>query len=572
LSLVSLPSISRGSWLIDPEVFHASVHGRTSCLDCHGDVPQRSLHPDPGDIVKERSDFFSPDQCMACHDDVQEKLSSNLHGSRQIESSEKFRDCISCHDPHAQQPIDAQASRFDPSMPRHRQCGACHENRSVLPALSPEDQSCMSCHSTRVTEDPERMQGVCLHCHGEGDREASRITAERLPLIRAQEYENTPHGGLACTVCHPKSTDFEHREQRVGDCLRCHRPHSEKVAHDAHRTVSCGACHLEGVVPVKKIESEMVLWKRSEKPGGISNIHEMGLERMGEQSCERCHSEGNQVGAAAMVLPPKSVLCMPCHASTLSFGDTTTILGMVVFFAGMVLFLAPALTGSGGRSERGPLGNLLRLVLDGFKAIFSPRLLRLARRFFLDVLLQRRLFARSKKRWAIHGLIFYPFLFRFLWGLAALIGSSQDLPWEWIWAMLDKNHPLTAFLFDLTGIMLIMGVALAFIRGMGDRRMSGVPGQDRVALGLIGAVVLVGFVLEGMRIAMTGSPAGSAYAFLGYAISRTFEPGSSSLTSAYGYVWYVHAVFTGGLIAYLPFSRLLHVIIAPWVLASREEH
>ena len=42
---------------------------------------------------------------------------------------------------------------------------------------------------------------------------------------------------------------------------------------------------------------------------------------------------------------------------------------------------------------------------------------------------------------------------------------------------------------------------------------------------------------------------------------------SSTLTRVYGYVWYLHAVLTGAFVAYLPFSRLLHVILAPVVLA-----
>jgi len=38
------------------------------------------------------------------------------------------------------------------------------------------------------------------------------------------------------------------------------------------------------------------------------------------------------------------------------------------------------------------------------------------------------------------------------------------------------------------------------------------------------------------------------------------------LINAYGYVWYGHAVLTAAFIAYLPFSRLIHVILAPVVL------
>jgi len=142
--------------------------------------------------------------------------------------------------------------------------------------------------------------------------------------------------------------------------------------------------------------------------------------------------------------------------------------------------------------------------------------------------------------------------------------------------MLDKNSPLTAFLFDLTGVMIILGVLLAYLRGR--RQLSGqipdLPRQDLLALGLIAAIVVMGFILEGMRIAMTGFPEGSCYAFKGYWIGRLFFSGVS-FTGAYGYIWYLHAILTGAFVAYLPFSKLLHIIVSPFVLmgnaVSRKE-
>jgi nitrate reductase gamma subunit len=125
--------------------------------------------------------------------------------------------------------------------------------------------------------------------------------------------------------------------------------------------------------------------------------------------------------------------------------------------------------------------------------------------------------------------------------------------------------------------MLIIGLLLAYLRGQKQRRglLPDLPHQDLLALGLIAAIVVIGFILEGMRIAMTGFPEGSSYAFVGYSIGRLFFT-ASSLTSVYGWVWYVHAVLTGAFIAYLPFSRLLHIIISPIVLlgnaASRHEN
>ena len=92
------------------------------------------------------------------------------------------------------------------------------------------------------------------------------------------------------------------------------------------------------------------------------------------------------------------------------------------------------------------------------------------------------------------------------------------------------------------------------------------PRHDRLASGLLGAIVGVGFVLEGMRIAMTGYPPGSAYAFVGDALSRFFF-GVSGLEDTYGYVWYLHAGLTGAFVAYLPFSRMFHIVLAPVLLA-----
>ena len=186
----------------------------------------------------------------------------------------------------------------------------------------------------------------------------------------------------------------------------------------------------------------------------------------------------------------------------------------------------------------------------------------------LDVLLQRRLFRQSGTRWFIHSLIFFPFVFRFFWGLIALITSLLAPECPVTWSMLDKNHPVTAFLFDVTGIMIILGAALAFIRRFlkKSEKLPGLPGQDRLALSLIGGIVVIGFILEGMRIAMTGSPAGACYAFIGCAVSALFS-GSTGLTQSYGYIWYIHAILTGIFIAYLPFSRMFHIIMGPLVLA-----
>jgi nitrate reductase gamma subunit len=65
-------------------------------------------------------------------------------------------------------------------------------------------------------------------------------------------------------------------------------------------------------------------------------------------------------------------------------------------------------------------------------------------------------------------------------------------------------------------------------------------------------------------MAMTGS--GTGLAFVGFGIAKLVS-GHPGLTEAYGYGWYLHAILAGAMVAYLPFSRLRHVIFAPVLLA-----
>lgn len=268
-----------------------------------------------------------------------------------------------------------------------------------------------------------------------------------------------------------------------------------------------------------------------------------------------------------MVLPAKSLLCMSCHAATFSIGDTTTILSLSIFLVGLLFLFAYILSGSlPGSNESGLIPKFFIFIAGGVKLAFSSKIGVIFRSIVADVLLQRRLYQQSVSRWLIHSMIFLPFVFRFCWGIVALLASVIK-PDSLLRFMLEKNHPATGFVHDLSGVILLAGIVFAFIRGLRrSERLEGLPDQDRIALSLIGGIVLIGFMLEGLRIAMTGFPEGSSYAFVGFALGNIFNV-ISDTGNYYGYIWYLHAILTGAFIAYLPFSRLLHIIMAPFVLA-----
>ena len=556
--------------MIDPARFHISAHGQTSCQECHENISDQDLHPDPIDVTKSGRDFFRPDKCLDCHDSIMDDLKEGSHGSLEVKDPGKYRDCIGCHDPHYQTRIgDKDVGRFDPAKPIQEQCGVCHETRSTLPSPSSEDERCMTCHHAMKANDPEetkKINRLCLHCHSKSGTEAQAITGKAVPLIDEKSHESTIHAALACTTCHREAASFTHHKQKPVECGQCHLPHHEKIAGDAHMTASCQSCHLKGIRAVRDAESKCIRWEKGRALGERSFIHEM-VRFDKETTCQRCHFAGNALGAAAMALPAKSIICMPCHTATFSVDDTITIVALLIFLGGLLLFFSVYLSGSlPGIASGNLFAKLCKLLANAVRALFSAKILLIIRSLFWDVFLQRRLYRQSPKRWIIHALIFYPFVFRFFWGLIALFGSLWKPEWPVVWDMVNKNYPLTGFLFDFTGVMILVGMGLAFARGWLNRanRAPGLPEQDRVALSLIGGIVIIGFILEGMRIALTGYPAGSEYSIVGYGISLLFTA-PRGLTEVYGFVWYIHAALTGAFIAYIPFSRLLHIIIAPVV-------
>ena len=321
------------------------------------------------------------------------------------------------------------------------------------------------------------------------------------------------------------------------------------------------------MAPRRDPETKTVMWKGGTLAGHLSQVHDVSFPQ--PDRCGRCHFAGNSLGAAAMALPAKSVLCMPCHTATLTAGDTVTLLalmGFVLAIAGIFpVWLSGTVAGPHTDTTRGKIPTLVR---NAGRTLFSPRIGPVVKALFFDGFLQRRLYRRSPGRWIIHGLIFWPFVIRFVWGMIALTLSKMAPAWPVTWALVDKNHPATALVFDVSGLMLAAGIGIAMIRGRRQTAasMPDLPPRDLPALVLLGGIVAAGFFLEGIRMALTGADGAAAFAFVGYGLSRLFA-GLTGLDGIYGYLWYGHAVLTAAAVVYLPFSRLMHVILAPVVMA-----
>ena len=563
LCLAAPALAARGSWSLDQAKFHASAHGQLSCTECHEDLSGAKGHPDPAKLKLDPKAGFNAENCTKCHDGVGDKLEQGMHGGRKVKDLKRFETCIACHDPHIQPPLKSDYQKpLAKGVPRSRQCAACHDEQKALPAPSEEDRTCYLCHVSPVeggAKEATRQKALCLECHASYAKPTGASRFDPMQLAKG------PHAEITCLQCHKNADRFPHASEARVDCTQCHsRLHDESVAGDLHMGVSCQACHMQGMEAVRPSAGGPVM-ARVMHADGMTKAHLLA-DAKHEETCARCHHPGNKLGVAAMALPQKSIMCMPCHAATFSVDPTdyVSLIGLGLFVLGMAGAVSFWSSGLGGA-----LGSI-------FRALFSARIGRIIKAFVLDGLLQRRLWRVSPARGLIHALIFLPFLFRFTWGLVALVASLWLPEYALGWDMLHKNHPLTAFVFDLSGALVLAGAALAALRHLLARKQPappGLPGPDWIGIGLILGIVVVGFVLEAMRMAMTGYPAGSGYAFLGYLVSLAFTPGAG-LGNAYGYVWYFHAVLTAAFVVYLPFGRMFHIILAPILLAAdaAEDH
>jgi len=266
-----------------------------------------------------------------------------------------------------------------------------------------------------------------------------------------------------------------------------------------------------------------------------------------------------------------------------------------------------------------------RRILAAIKGIsftvFSPRILTLIKVLFLDVFFQRRILRESTLRWLMHMCIYGGFmLLLFMHALENII-SSALFP--------DYASTLNPFLFLRTffGLMIIAGLAISFYRRhilKTPRLMSNA--MDHYAVIILAIIMISGFLLEGTKIVSFSNyqvmvedyadfdddeslnalesywvakygvvspnlkgPFDSdildqgqelhedscaachsrpQWAFISYGVAGIIKPFALGLDRAgvYKLLWYIHflACFLG--LAFLPFSRMFHIIASPLCL------
>ncbi len=190
--------------------------------------------------------------------------------------------------------------------------------------------------------------------------------------------------------------------------------------------------------------------------------------------------------------------------------------------------------------------------------------------FSRDCLLASRTFARSRVRGAM--------LIGIVWGSLILIASV-------LLSALTYISPVPLFgyagaqvislVLDVAGGLLLMGLLIALMRRyfFHPTPWVSVPG-DGFLLILFALVVVLGFLMEGVRLAGTGFEFGLWYpigAATGVVLMALFGD-RAALLASYPLLYLLHAGAAFALIMYVPFSRLFHVFASQiTTFAAREE-
>lgn len=522
---------------------------------------------------------LSYEDCVACHRTGDEGAPLLAADHAQHENA----DCRVCHGttgmltPNISHPVAGWED-----------CRGCHdrwEGEDIeIPNLADSDydhaiyesDTCASCHPAAVTYYDGMPAVACGVCHPKS--------------AAAETIHNGPDNWVDCVDCHQAAGNYPHDPERIQsrneDCTSCHheqeghwtsgRPDeryslSNHVARgDPHARVDCSACHLEiATVERNPATGRIQVVLPGTEEGVPPDSPELAVVSK-EVDCQRCHASESMIAAPTAELPPRSVLCLACHDASPIVQDGLSWAGIGIFGVGMLVAASVWLQGSIGRQQGLSLPTRLWRILVAFlDLITTPRLFVLIWSFIVDGMLHRKLFHKSKLHWLTHAFMFLGIVARMVLGVLTwfMAWLAPTAPFTQI--LVNKSSPAIALIYDGLGLLVILGAVLAIVRRyiVKDKQFI-TGGQDTVAIVLIGAIFLMGFVLEGARVLVTDLRPGLAvFSFIGYLVSLVLGLIPANWGAIYGWLWYIHAGLVAALVAYLPFSKFIHILIGPIVAA-----
>jgi heterodisulfide reductase subunit C/nitrate reductase gamma subunit len=294
--------------------------------------------------------------------------------------------------------------------------------------------------------------------------------------------------------------------------------------------------------------------------------------------------------------------------------------GLVIFGLGLVYKISGWFRHSLGITDKdtSPHTRFAAAVKGIAGTVASPRILALLKVLVLEVVLQTRILREDSYRWIMHILIFGGFTLLLLMHALGDVITIRLFP--------EYYPSINPFLFlrDLSGILVLVGLILAVYRRIALKgRYIKTRFIDRYAIAIVAIILFSGFLLEGTKIVSpaeylrmvedyaatddagelaalesfwvqdyglasrtlsppfdrkiltmgeevheencAGCHSPQKWAFTGYTLAKLTHPFALAMDSmkVSGILWYIHIIASFLGLAYLPFSKMFHIIASP---------
>lgn len=180
-----------------------------------------------------------------------------------------------------------------------------------------------------------------------------------------------------------------------------------------------------------------------------------------------------------------------------------------------------------------------------------------------EALLQNRIKTRSTFLWFRHSLIFFGFMVLFFFDCVyTVFGHYLHHYLHYEYFVSGPGRALVKFGMELSGTVLLIGLTLALIHRVvyAERERTLI---DVKLIILLWVITLTGFLTEAFRLTVEPNDPFIAYSFVGGNLASLLRQTSFAWGDVASKMWIFHATITVAFFAYIPFSKFVHIIVAP---------
>ena len=199
----------------------------------------------------------------------------------------------------------------------------------------------------------------------------------------------------------------------------------------------------------------------------------------------------------------------------------------------------------------------------GFKSLLPEKL---NWKNFLQTIFFTGKVTRSKHVGVFHSLIYYGFIILLI--ATELVAIHADSPFK---VYKGVTYIVISFLADFAGIAILIGLTMAYKRRYIDKPdylAATNPNREKWMFLMLFLLVIIGFLMEGMRIVGAGMPEMEAYwSPFGWLIAKgIYSIGLSdiALATTYKWTWLFHMVNTMVFIGSISHTKFLHILSLPF--------